>query len=105
MKNKKTLNHCCVIRHQLELTFQTQEVKNSYQIGTFFTKLALDLFQKLKKYAKLCVLCANFFQNLHHFARQEKAIKKAKNLLTHQDLVEEMVKRVEKGEIPATEEL
>jgi|SRR6185369_16237599 len=102
---KKTINYCCLIANQLDLIFQKKEVANSHQLNSFFTKLAIDLLLQIKKEPKLCVLCENYLTNLKHFTHQEKAITKAKALLTPQDLVEEIVNRVEKGEMPASQAL
>jgi len=103
-KTTKNLNYCCLISYQLDLANQSQEVENSSQVDSFFTKLATDLLQFIKKERSLCILCQNFLTNLKDFAKQEKAKQKAKDLLTHQDLVEEMVNRVEKGTMPASEQ-
>jgi len=102
--NQKYHSYCCIIGSQLDLTCQKKEVENSYQINTFFLKLATDLLEKTKEKTGLCPLCNNFFTNLKDFSHNRKKVAQAKSLLTHQDLVEEMVNRVEKGEIPATEE-
>jgi hypothetical protein len=103
-QSKKYYSYCCLIGHQLDLTFQKKEVDNSYQINTFFIKLATDLLQNIKAKTGLCPLCDNFLTNLKDFSPNQKKIVRAKNLLTHQDLVEEMVNRVARGEMPATEE-
>ncbi|CAJ0832434.1 9724_t:CDS:2 [Entrophospora sp. SA101] len=87
-----------------DLTCQKKEVANSYQINTFFLKLATDLLQETKEKTGLCPLCNNFLTNLKDFSHNRKNLAHAKSLLTHQDLVEEMVTRIEKGEMPATEE-
>ena len=101
---KKYHSYCCIISSQLDLTCQKKEVDNSYQLNTFFLKLATDLLQKTKEKTGLCPLCNNFLTNLKDFSQSSKKVAKAKSLLTHQDLVEEMVTRIEKGEMPATEE-
>jgi hypothetical protein len=101
---KKYHSYCCIIGSQLDLTLQKKEVGNSYQINTFFIKLATDLLQKTKAKTGLCPLCNNFLTNLKDFSPNQKKVAAAKSLLTHQDLVEEMVNRVEKGAMPATEE-
>jgi hypothetical protein len=101
---KKYHSYCCIISSQLDLTCQKKEVENSYQINTFFTKLATDLLEKTKAKTGLCPLCNNFLTNLKDFSTNRKKVAAAKSLLTHQDLVEEMVNRVEKGAMPATEQ-
>lgn len=101
---KKYHSYCCIISSQLDLTGQKKEVENSAQINTFFRKLATDLLEKTKAKTGLCPLCNNFLTNLKNFSTNRKKVAVAKSLLTHQDLVEEMVKRVEKGEMPATEQ-
>src|SRR4051812_17752588 len=103
--NQKYYSYCCIIGSQLDLTFQKKEVDNSYQINSFFMKLATDLLQEIKEKTGLCVLCNNFLTNLKDFSKKSEKVAKAKSLLTHQDLVEEIITRIEKGEMPATEEL
>ena len=97
----KLKNYCCLVSHQLDLA----NPKENYQLNSFFTKLAINLLQAIKKAAKLCPLCENALTNLKDFSKREAEVKKAKSLLTHQDLVEEIVKRVEKGAMPASDSL
>lgn len=96
LKIKKYSSYCCIISPQLDLTFQKKEVDNSYQVNTFFIKLATDLLQEIKAQTGLCPLCNDFLTKLK--------VAKTKSLLTNQELVEEMINRIAKGEIPATEE-
>ena len=102
--NQKYHSYCCIIGSQLDLTGQKKAVENSYQINTFFLKLATDLLAKTKEKTGLCPLCNNFLTNLKDFSRNRKKVAAAKSLLTHHDLVEEMVTRIEQGAMPATEE-
>ena len=102
--NQKYHSYCCIISNQLDLTFQKKEVKNSSQINTFLIKLATDLLQETKAKTGLCPLCNNFLTNLKDFSQNWKKVAQAKSLLTHQDLVEEMINRIEKGAMPATEQ-
>ncbi|CAJ0747197.1 1486_t:CDS:2 [Entrophospora sp. SA101] len=88
--NQKYYSYCCIIGSQLDLTCQKKEVANSYQINTFFLKLATDLLQETKEKTGLCPLCNNFLTNLKDFSHNRKNLAHAKSLLTHQDLVEEM---------------
>ena len=98
--NNQHFNYCCTISQQLDLTFQQEQVHSSYQISNVFIKLATDLLEKIS----ICPLCTNFLTNLKGYFRNQQKITAAKRLLTHQDLVEEMVTRIEQGAIPATEE-